>query len=168
MVILGVESTAHTFGIGIVNRGRILANIKDTYTTEKGGIIPTEAAKHHRENAERIYFESLKKADLDESEIEAIAFSQGPGLSPCLLEGLKFVNELSKKLRKPVVPVNHCIAHIEVGRMTGATDPVMLYASGANTQIIAYSSGKFRIFGETLDVCVGNWFSWWSEDTGTF
>ena len=156
MVILGIESTAHTFGIGIVDQGRILSNVKDTYTTEFGGIIPSDAAKHHSENAERIYLESLKKADLSESDIEAIAFSQGPGLSPCLLEGLKFVKEISKKLKKPIIPVNHCIAHIEVGRMTGTKDPVMLYTSGANTQIIAYSSGKFRIFGETLDIGVGN------------
>ena len=166
MAILGVESTAHTFGIGIVNKGRILANIKDTYTTEKGGIIPTEAAKHHCEIAEHIYFEALKKADLDESEIEAIAFSQGPGLSPCLLEGLKFVKKLSKKIKKPVIPINHCIAHLEVGRITGANDPVMLYTSGANTQIIAYSSGRFRIFGETLDIGVGNFIDNFARELG--
>lgn len=155
-IILGVESTAHTFGVGIVKNGKILSNVKKTYTTEKGGIIPIEAAKHHRENAEQIYYVSLEKAGIEEKNIDAIAFSQGPGLSPCLLAGFEFVKKLSAKLKKPIVPVNHCIAHLEVGKITGAKNPVMLYVSGANTQIIAYSSGKYRIFGETLDVGVGN------------
>ncbi|MCX6746661.1 MAG: tRNA (adenosine(37)-N6)-threonylcarbamoyltransferase complex transferase subunit TsaD [Candidatus Pacearchaeota archaeon] len=156
MVVLGIESTAHTFGIGIVENGKILANVKKTYTTEKGGIIPIEAAKHHKEKKEEIYLEALNKASIQEDKIDAIAFSQGPGLSPCLLEGLRFTKELSKKLNKPIIPVNHCIAHLEIGRLTHAEDPVMLYVSGANTQIIAYSANRYRIFGETLDVGVGN------------
>lgn len=155
-IVLGIESTAHTFGVGIVRDGKILANVKDAYTTKSGGIIPLEAAKHHKEKAEGLYKKALEEAGIKENEIDAIAFSQGPGLAPCLIEGMKFVKELSLKLKKPVVPVNHCISHLEVGRITGSEDPVMLYASGANTQIIAYSSGKYRIFGETLDIGVGN------------
>ncbi len=155
-IILGIESTAHTFGVGVVKEGKILSNVKRIYTTEKGGIIPMEAAKHHEQNKNKIYFEALSEADVDEKEIDAIAFSQGPGLAPCLLEGMRFAKELSEKLRKPLVPVNHCVAHLEIGKLTRAKDPVMLYASGANTQIIAYESGKYRIFGETLDIGVGN------------
>jgi N6-L-threonylcarbamoyladenine synthase len=155
-IILGIESTAHTFGVGIVKNGKVLSNVKKTYTTEKGGIIPIEAAKHHKENSEEIYSESLEKAGIKEENISAIAFSQGPGLAPCLMEGLRFAKSLSKKLKKPIVPVNHCIAHLEIGKTTGAKDAIMLYTSGANTQIIAYSTGKYRIFGETLDVGVGN------------
>ena len=155
-VILGIESTAHTFGVGIVKNEKILSNIKRTYTTEEGGIIPMESAKHHYENKNEIYFEALDKAGIKEEEIEAIAFSQGPGLAPCLLEGMKFAKDISKKLKKPIVPVNHCIAHLEIGKITGAKDPVMLYVSGANTQIIAYASNKYRVFGETLDIGVGN------------
>jgi len=156
VVILGIESTAHTFGVGIVKDGKILSNVKDTYTTEKGGIIPTEAAKHHREKAGEIYEHSLKEAGIMENEIDAIAFSQGPGLPPCLREGMKFAKELASRIKKPIVPINHCIAHLEIGKITGSKDPVMLYVSGANTQVIAYSTGKYRIFGETLDVGVGN------------
>jgi len=156
MIILGIESTAHTFGIGISNNGRILANVKKTYTTEMGGIIPKESARHHRENKEQIYLEALNKAGVKEKQLDAIAFSQGPGLAPCLLEGLSFAKELAKKLEKPIVPVNHCVSHLEIGKLTSAVDPVMLYASGANTQIIAYSDSKYRIFGETLDLGVGN------------
>ncbi len=157
-IILGIESTAHTFGVGIVNEGKILANVKKSYTTEKGGIIPLEAAKHHFNNKNEIYFEALDSAGIKEQDIDAIAFSQGPGLAPCLIEGLKFAKELSKKLKKPVIPVNHCIAHLEIGGSLeqAAKNPVMLYVSGANTQIISYASGKYRIFGETLDIGAGN------------
>src|SRR3989338_982758 len=155
-IILGIESTAHTFGIGIVKNGKILSNVKHTYTTESGGIIPTEAAKHHELHKNEIYFEALDKANVKESEINAIAFSQGPGLAPCLLEGMKFAKELIKKLNISLIPVNHCVAHLEIGKLTKTKDPVLLYASGANTQVIAYASGKYRVFGETLDIGVGN------------
>jgi len=65
--------------------------------------------------------------------------------------------ELSKKHNKPLIGVNHCIAHLEIGRaLTKAKDPVLLYVSGANTQVIAYEGKKYRIFGETLDQGVGN------------
>jgi glycoprotease/Kae1 family metallohydrolase len=156
--ILGIESTAHTFGIGIVKDGKILANVKDVYTTEEGGIIPVEAAKHHREKSGKIYERALGEAGITEEEIDAVAFSQGPGLPPCLLEGMKFAKRLSSKLKKPLIPINHCIAHLEIGGSLerAPKDPVMLYTSGANTQVIAYASGKYRIFGETLDVGVGN------------
>lgn len=164
--ILGIESTAHTFGVGVVKDGKVLSNVKKTYTTEKGGIIPTEAGKHHEENSEKIYLDSLEQAKITEKDIDAIAFSQGPGLAPCLLQGIRFAKKLNLKLKKPLVPVNHCVAHLEIGKLTGATDPVMLYASGANTQIIAYASGKYRIFGETLDLGIGNFIDTFARYAG--
>jgi N6-L-threonylcarbamoyladenine synthase len=164
--ILGIESTAHTFGVAVVKNGKILSNVKKSYTTEKGGIIPMEAAKHHNENKGEIYFNSLNAARIKEKDIDAIAISQGPGLAPCLLQGMSFAKELAKKLKIPIVPVNHCIAHLEIGRITGAKDPVMLYASGANTQIIAYASGKFRVFGETLDIGIGNFIDTFARYAG--
>ena len=167
-IILGIESTAHTFGIGIVKDGKILSNVKDMYTTESGGIIPIDSAKHHREIAQKIYERSLVDAKIKETEINAIAFSQGPGLPPCLIEGMNFAKKICEKLNVPLVPVNHCVAHLEIGMCrgaypqlqnkgaTGAKNPVLLYVSGANTQVIAYASGKYRVFGETLDIGVGN------------
>jgi N6-L-threonylcarbamoyladenine synthase len=154
--ILGIESTAHTFGIGIVKNGKILANIRDMYTTEKGGIIPVESARHHANVSMTLYKKALEIAGINERDIDAVAFSQGPGLAPCLIAGMKFAKELCLKLKKSLVGVNHCVAHLEIGKITGAKDPVMLYASGANTQIIAYAAGKYRIFGETLDIGIGN------------
>lgn len=156
IIVLGIESTAHTFGVGIVKGKEVLANVKDMYTTESGGIIPMDSAKHHKEVSENAYNKALKEAGIKEEEIDLIAFSQAPGLPPCLIEGMKFAKKISKKLGVPLVPVNHCIAHLEIGDLVGAKDPVMLYTSGANTQVIAYEAGKYRVFGETLDVGVGN------------
>lgn len=156
VTVLGIESTAHTFGVAVVKNEKIFSNIRKSYTTEKGGIIPMQAAKHHAEKKKEAYLETLETSGINEKDIDAIAISQGPGLAPCLLEGMKFAKELAVKLKKPIIPVNHCVAHLEIGRVTGAKDSVMLYASGANTQVIAYAAGKFRVFGETLDIGVGN------------
>ncbi|MBW6442408.1 tRNA (adenosine(37)-N6)-threonylcarbamoyltransferase complex transferase subunit TsaD [Patescibacteria group bacterium] len=165
-IVLGIESTAHTFGVGVVKDGKIISNIKDSYTTKKGGIIPLESAKHHEIIKKEVYSKALKEAKIKEKEIDAVAFSQGPGLSPCLLVGIRFAKEISKNLNIPLIPVNHCIAHLEVGKITGTKDPVMLYVSGANTQIIAYASQKFRVFGETLDVGVGNFIDNFARYSG--
>ena len=156
VLIIGIESTAHTFGVGIVKDGKILVNEREMYTTEEGGIIPVDSAEHHRKLAPKIYSRALEKARIKEEEIDAVSFSQGPGLPPCLLAGRDFSRDLAIKLKKPLVPVNHCVAHLEIGKITGAKDPVLLYCSGANTQVIAYAAGKYRVFGETLDVGVGN------------
>ncbi len=163
-IILGIESTAHTFGIGIINNGKILSNLKNTYITKEGGIIPSQAAEHHKNISKKLYFEALSQAKISEEEISAIAFSQGPGLAPCLHAGLNFAKELAIKLNKPLIAVNHCIAHLEIGRTTHAKDPLMLYTSGANTQIIAYSSGRYRVFGETLDLGVGNFIDTFARE----
>ncbi|MBI2043751.1 N(6)-L-threonylcarbamoyladenine synthase Kae1 [Candidatus Pacearchaeota archaeon] len=153
---LGLECTSHTLGVGIIRNGKILANEKDSYTTEHGGIIPMEAAKHHERVFNEVLNKALEKSKIKLEQLDFISISNAPGLAPCLVVGMKKAKELSRKLNKPLVPVNHCISHLEIGRITGAKDPVMLYASGANTQIIAYAGGKYRIFGETLDIGIGN------------
>jgi len=89
-IILGIESTAHTFGIGIVKDEKILANVRDMYSTKQGGIIPIDSAKHHKKLSHKLYNEALDIAKIEEKDIDAIAFSQGPGLAPCLIEGMKF------------------------------------------------------------------------------
>jgi N6-L-threonylcarbamoyladenine synthase len=158
MICLGIESTAHTFGCGIVDgTGKILSNVRDIFVTEKGGINPADAREHHLKVKDTIVKEALKKSKLKITDVDLIAFSQGPGLAPSLLVGRNKAVEISKENKIPIVGVNHCIAHLEIGKLkTRAKDPVLLYVSGANTQIIAYYSGKYRIFGETLDQGIGN------------
>ena len=81
----------------------------------------------------------------------------GPGMGGPLQVAAASARALSLVWGKPLVAVNHCVAHIEMGRaVTGAVDPVVLYVSGGNTQVIAYSEGRYRIFGETIDIAVGN------------
>lgn len=166
VVVLGVESTAHTFGVAVVRNQKVLSNVKDIYTTEKGGLIPIEVRKHHEGVSYGLYEEALKKAGIREEDIDVIAFSNAPGLAPCLLAGMEFVKKKILKLKVPVVCVNHCVAHLEIGELFGARDPVMLYASGANTQIVAYDGGKYRIFGETLDLGVGNFIDSFARFAG--
>ena len=165
-MIIGIECTAHTFGVGIVNKGKILANVRDMFMTETGGIIPIKAAEHHNLVAEQVWNDALDKAKFSEEEIDAIALSNAPGLSPCLLAGMNFARHKAEKLSVKIIPVNHCIAHLEIGRREGAKDAVLLYTSGANTQIIAYEAGKYRVFGETLDVGIGNFLDKVARNAG--
>ena len=168
MICLGIESTAHTFGCGIVDgKGNVLANIKKTFTTESGGIHPAKAKEHHISHKDTIVEEALKQANLTFKGIDLVSFSQGPGLSPCLLVGMGKAKEIAKANSLPLVGVNHCVAHLEIARIqTKAKDPVLLYASGANTQIIAFEGGKYRIFGETLDNGVGNFIDGFARYLG--
>jgi len=167
MKVLGIESTAHTFGVGIIDNKKILANVIDSYKTDKGGIHPTEAKEHHKRAADEVIKKALEAAKLKIENIDLISFSQGPGLPPCLVVGLEKAKELAKKYNKPLIGVNHCIAHLEIGRLlTKAKDPVLLYVSGANTQVIAYEGGKYRIFGETLDNGVGNFLDAFARELG--
>ncbi len=158
MICFGIESTAHTFGIGIADdKGRILANEKAVYTLKEGGMIPDVVAEHHKKTADYIISKALEKARLDWNKIDLISFAHGPGLSPCLLIGRDIAVKLAKKHEKPLVGVNHCIAHLTIGQLTTKTkDPIYLYVSGVNTQVISLEGGKFRIFGETLDLGLGN------------
>ena len=157
MITLGIESTAHTFGIGIVRDREVLANVRSAFTTEEGGMRPFDVAEHHADVCGDVLKEALAKASVTVKDIDLIAFSQGPGIGQMLRVGSMFARSLSLQYDKPLVGVNHCIAHLAIGELrTGATDPVLLYVSGANTQVIAYKSGKYRIFGETLDQGVGN------------
>lgn len=158
MICLGIEGTAHTIGVGIVNsKCNILSNITKMYTPKKGGIHPREAANHHAAGLPSLIKEAVEKSNINFNDIDVIAFSQGPGLGPCLRTAATAARALSLALEIPIIGVNHCIAHLEIGRgTTDCTDPVLLYVSGGNTQVIAYVNGKYRVFGETLDIGVGN------------
>jgi universal protein Kae1 len=171
VAVLGIEGTAHTLGVGIVEerggRCRVLANERAMAKpatqppTEPGGpaagIHPREAAHQHAEAAPGLLHRALEKANLSPDELDGVAFSQGPGLGPCLRVAATMARALALRHGKPLLGVNHCVAHLEIGRgMTGATDPMLLYASGGNTQVLAFARGRYRVFGETLDIGLGN------------
>lgn len=158
MICLAFEGTAHTFGAAIMDSNKnILADLRDSYTNEKGGIIPQDAARHHREASSRLINEALKQAGLEFKDINLVAFSGKPGLAPCLLAVRDIAKETALKNNIPIISVNHCIAHLSSGLLfTEAKNPIYIFISGANTQIIALEGNYFRIFGETLDVGLGN------------
>jgi N6-L-threonylcarbamoyladenine synthase/protein kinase Bud32 len=161
IICLGIESTAHTFGVGIVDEdGRILADQRIMYKPERGkGILPRDASEHHMKNAFSIIKTALRSANKKISNIDIIAYSQGPGLPPCLNVGAAIARYLALSNNINIVGVNHPIGHIEIGKVTaGAEDPVVLYLSGGNTQVIAFTEGRYRIFGETQDIAIGNAF----------
>ena len=159
MICLGIESSAHTFGVGIVNEnGDILANERSIYKPPLGkGIIPLDAAKFHELNSKVVFNLALKKSQLQMKDIDLISYTAGAGLPPCLRVGANFALDLTKKYGKLVVPVCHQLAHLEIGKLTTKSeDPIYVYLSGGNTQIIAYAEGRYRVFGETQDIPVGN------------
>src|ERR1041385_1128894 len=172
MPVLGIEGTAHTIGVGIVDeprpgRVRVLANERAMIRPKEGGIHPRDAAHHHGEAGPGLLHAALKKAGLKADELDGIAFSQGPGLGPCLRVAATMARALSLGAGKPLLGVNHCVAHLEIGRgVTDAKDPLLLYVSGGNTQVLAFTRGKYRVFGETLDVGLGNALDKFARDNG--
>lgn len=167
MICLGIEGTAQKLGVGIVRcDGKILANeVKHQPIVE--GIHPREAAQHHAENIDKLIIRALKKAELSIDDVDLIAFSKGPGLGPCLRVVAVAARTISLFKNLPIIGVNHCIAHIEIGILaTGARDPVVLYVSGGNSQVIAYADGRYRVYGETLDIAVGNCIDQFAREVG--
>ena len=165
---MGIESSADDFSIGISTfNGKIVANIVDAYVPKEGGIHPREAARHHAEVASMVLDGALKESGLKPQNLSVIAFTQGPGLGPCLRTGATVARALASYLKIPLVGVNHCIAHIEIGKLeTGTKNPLTLYVSGGNTIVAAFDSGRYRIFGETLDIALGNCLDVFAREAG--
>jgi N6-L-threonylcarbamoyladenine synthase/protein kinase Bud32 len=165
---LGIESTAHTFGVGIVDfEGNMLSKVNDLYKPHEGGIHPVKAKEQHLNNFTRIIEEALQEANCTLDDLSLIAFSQSPGLGPVLRIGALLARLLSQSLGIPLVGVNHCVAHIEIGRLLcDIEDPLTLYVSGGNTIISAYESKAYQIFGETLDIAIGNMIDAFGRDIG--
>ena len=158
MLILGIESTAHTFGVGIVNdKGEVLSNVFDRYTSKEKGMIPDEVVVHHKEVAEKILKKALDDSKLSWEDIDLIAYSAGPGIDPCLWAGYHIAKAWAKLFNKELVGVNHCCAHLSIGKVYNQLkDPIYLYVSGVNTQIIYEEAGKYHVNGETIDIGLGN------------
>jgi len=167
MIALGIEGTAHTLGIGIVNsKFEILADIRRIYQPVKG-IHPREASQFMSENMNSAINSALKEADLGFKDINLISFSQGPGMGPCLRTVATAARTLSLHYKIPILGVNHCVAHIEIGReLCKLRDPLILYVSGGNTQILKLKDRYYRIFGETLDIGIGNMLDKFGRETG--
>ncbi len=171
MLCLGIESTAHTFGCSVVNYDRgnysnvskdefILSETRDVYKASAGwGIHPRDASKHHAQVATTILRKCLKDANIDIKNIDLISYSAGPGLGPCLRVGAVVSRSLASFYGIPLIPVNHAVGHIELGiKLTNLNSPLTLLVSGGHTMLLVYYRNKWRIFGETLDITLGQLF----------
>eukprot|EP00298_Acanthocystis_sp_HF-20_P000961 c11338_g2_i1.p1 GENE.c11338_g2_i1~~c11338_g2_i1.p1 ORF type:complete len:338 (+),score=135.79 c11338_g2_i1:1-1014(+) len=159
ILAIGLEGSANKIGIGIVNEeGEILVNIRHTYVSPPGhGFMPKETAEHHAQHVLPLLTQAFRDSNLNPSDLSCVCYTMGPGMGACLQTVGVVARVIAMMWNKPIVAVNHCVAHIEMGRVvTKADDPIVLYVSGGNTQVISYSMQKYRIFGETLDIAVGN------------
>ncbi len=165
---LGIESTAHTWSVGIVDSsGKVLSLVNDMFIPEKGGIHPILVKEQHLNNFMEIIIKALDDTSISIKDIDLIAFSNSPGLGQILKIGAHVARMFSQLLGIPIVAVNHCIAHIEIGRfLCKIEDPLTLYVSGGNTIVSAYESGRYQIFGETLDIPIGNLIDSFARDVG--
>lgn len=168
LISLGIEGTAEKTGVGIVDdEGNILGMAGKQLFPEKGGIHPRIAAEHHAKWIPQLIPQAVEEAGISYNDIDLISFSQGPGLGPALRIVATSARTLALSLNKPIIGVNHCIGHVEIGKLdTGAVNPVSLYVSGGNSQVIAFESGRYRIFGETLDIAIGNCLDHFGRETG--
>jgi len=150
--VLGIEGTAWNLSAAVFDDDLISLQ-SCPYKPEQGGIHPREAAQHHAAEIGDLILDVLTESPRP----VAVAFSQGPGLGPCLRIVGTAARALALSLDVPLIGVNHCVAHVEIGRFaSGFDDPIVLYASGANTQVLGYLNHRYRIFGETLDIGIGN------------
>jgi len=180
-IAIGLEGSANKLGVGVIlhpardppsphHRAasaerkygsqpvRILANLRHTYNSPPGtGFLPKDTASHHRSWVVRLVKQAMKQASVTVEDIDCVCYTKGPGMGAPLSSVAIAARTLSLLWDKPLVGVNHCVGHIEMGRaITGADNPVVLYVSGGNTQVIAYAAQRYRIFGEALDIAVGN------------
>ena len=161
MIGLGIESTAHTFSCAVIKKngkkGKILSDVRKIYRPPEGqGIHPREASRHHIENSSAVLSECLHKAKITINDLDIISYAAGPGLGPCLRVGAVVARSLSSYYDIPIYPVNHAIGHIELGKLlTGAKNPLVLLVSGGHTMLLAFLNKQWRVFGETLDITLG-------------
>uniref|UniRef100_A0A1B6E6R6 N(6)-L-threonylcarbamoyladenine synthase n=1 Tax=Clastoptera arizonana TaxID=38151 RepID=A0A1B6E6R6_9HEMI len=158
VIALGFEGSANKLGIGIVKNGTVLSNCRRTYITPPGeGFLPRDTAQHHRENILTVLKEAITVANLTPKDIDIVCYTKGPGMGEPLVSVAIVARTIAQLWNKPIVGVNHCIGHIEMGRViTSSKNPTVLYVSGGNTQVIAYARNRYRIFGETIDIAIGN------------
>ncbi|XP_061211608.1 tRNA N6-adenosine threonylcarbamoyltransferase-like [Neopsephotus bourkii] len=156
--VLGLEGSANKVGAGVVRDGVILSSRRATYVTPPGqGFAPGPVGRHHQGALLGLVAAAMADAGAGPRDLDGIAFTRGPGLGAPLAVVAAVGRTLAQLWGLPLLGVNHCVGHIEMGRLLApARDPLVLYVSGGNTQVIAFSRRRYRIFGETLDLALGN------------
>ncbi len=181
MRILGIDTSCDDTCISLLKfdsplyqkwglKFKILSNIVSSQVklhAKYGGVWPFLAKREHQKNLPIVFKKAIKR--IDQSEIDLIGVTIGPGLEPCLWQGINFAKDLAKKLKKPIIPVNHLEAHILINllsskfqegeKMMNFFPAICLIVSGGHTVLfLMLDIGKYKLIGETRDDPAGECF----------
>jgi N6-L-threonylcarbamoyladenine synthase len=171
MILVGIETTCDETGVAVLEVENFSFKVKSNVVASQvkihkkyGGVYPSLAKREHIKNLPIVFNKALRKAKIKEAQIDLIALAVGPGLEPCLWEGVNFAKDLAKKLEIPIVPINHLEAHILVNFLQTSNfqslfPAVCLIVAGGHTQLILMEKiGKYKLIGETRDDAAGECF----------
>ncbi|MGL4779795.1 MAG: tRNA (adenosine(37)-N6)-threonylcarbamoyltransferase complex transferase subunit TsaD [Bacteroidales bacterium] len=169
ITILGIESSCDDTSAAVIRNGVILSNVISNQDVhfQYGGVVPELASRAHQQNIIPVVEAALKRANIDKSELSAIAFTRGPGLMGSLLVGTSFTKGFSLALGIPMVEVNHLKAHVLAHFIKESEDDMdqpqfpflCLLVSGGNSQIILVRSyNDMEVIGQTIDDAAGEAF----------
>ncbi len=165
--ILGIESSCDDTAASVIHNGRILSNViaSQKIHEEYGGVVPELASRAHQQNIVPVVHQALRKANITKQQLNAIAFTQGPGLMGSLLVGTSFAKSLAYGLHIPIIDVNHMQGHIlahfidEEGFKKPPFPFLAMTISGGHTQIVRVNDYfEMTVIGETIDDAVGEAF----------
>lgn len=166
IVILGIESSCDDTSASVLQNNRVLANITASQKVHEsyGGVVPELASRAHQQNIVPVVHEALKKAGISMQEIDAIAFTRGPGLMGSLVVGCSFAKALALATNLPLIDVNHMHAHIlahfiDEGIPVPKFPFICLTVSGGHTQLVQVDAPlEMKILGSTIDDAAGEAF----------
>jgi len=162
--VLAIETSCDDTSIAVLKKDKILANVtaNQEIHSKYGGVVPELASRDHEKNIAAVYQEALNQAKVEQNELDAIAFTQGPGLLGSLMVGTSFAKSLSLGLNIPLIAVNHLQAHVAalyIQHPKPLFPFICLLVSGGHTQIIEVTDYfVFEILGSTLDDAAGEAF----------
>lgn len=167
-VILGIESSCDDTSAAVIGDGLLLSNVTASQTVheEYGGVVPELASRAHQQNIVPVVDAALRRAGVTRADIDAIAFTRGPGLLGSLLVGTSFAKGLSLGLRKPIIDVNHLHGHVLAHFVRRNADDrvpefpfLCLLISGGNSQLILVRGyNDMEVLGQTIDDAAGEAF----------
>ncbi len=168
MITIGIESTAHTLSIGVVDGSKVRANVIDTYSGGNEGLIPRKMADHHANVFADVFKRAMDCAGITMDNVDLVAFSQGPGIGAPLSVGVGGAKYLAARYGKKLIGVNHCYAHVKISEhLCNVNQPLILYLSGGNSQILLeHEQDDYAVLGETLDIGIGNLFDSFAREIG--
>lgn len=162
--ILAIESSCDETSAAIIQNSKILANIVASQQVHQqwGGVVPELASRAHQQHIVPVVHKALQEANITKKELQAVAFTRGPGLLGALLVGASFAKSLALALNIPLIDVNHMQAHILAHFIDDPKPPfpfICLTVSGGHTQLVLVRDYlQMEIIGETIDDAVGEAF----------